>query len=50
VGQGGVEDYLDISRNGLIQPQDLARLIALMKGQPPFTRNWRDERMNNTQP
>lgn len=47
---GHPSDYLDVSRNGFTDPLDLSRLIAAMKGQPPFTRNWRQECMNTLQP
>lgn len=50
VSKGTVADYLDISRNGFVQPQDLSRVIAALKGQAPFTRNWRGVSMNNTRP
>jgi hypothetical protein len=50
VSKGAVTDYTDISRNGVMDPIDITRIIASFKGQFPYTRNWRNISMNNTRP
>lgn len=50
VEKGTPADYLDISRNGLVEPVDLSRMLAALKGQYPFTLNWRNVGMNNVRP
>jgi hypothetical protein len=50
VENGHPDDYLDISRTGGAQPQDLNLLIRSMKGQAPFIRNWRNVGVNSPRP
>lgn len=50
VENGHPDDYLDISRGGGTQPVDFTRIIASLKGQFPFTQNWRNVSMNAPRP
>ncbi len=50
VRNGHPDDYLDISRGGGTQPQDLSRLIQGLNGEGNFTQPWNGVGMNSVRP
>ncbi|MCH7526671.1 MAG: hypothetical protein IID39_04470, partial [Planctomycetes bacterium] len=50
IRSGDINDYFDISRDGLFQPTEIGRVIAALGGNAPFTQNWNGVGMNSSQP